>query len=93
MINYINALKETVEEKIEDRKLQLNNLCECCNEKQIEIVYKPENFTEEYIENGNICYRLNAHFFCLPCYRYIIKTEQLDKSSFMNEIDEKYHIV
>lgn len=90
MIQYINNLKNIVENKIEEKKAELNNFCECCKIKPIEIIYKANNFTEEYMEDEKICYKINAHLFCADCYKHIIDTGQLVKSEFMAEIDKKY---
>ena len=93
MIDYIERLKNEVEKQIESKKISLNNKCECCKEKNIEIIYKANNFTEEYIDDNKLIYKINANFFCESCYKHIIKTGQLEKSQFMTEIDEKYLLV
>lgn len=87
MFEYLDKLKSKVNEQILNRKKELNYLCECCKTEPIEIDYKANNFTEEYIENGNIKYTLNAHYFCKKCYIHVIKTDQLEKSIWMAEID------
>lgn len=90
MIEYLNKLKTEVDKQIENAKIKLNNTCECCKNKPIEVIYKSDNFTEEYIEDNQIKYKLNAHFFCVNCYEHVIKTKQIEKSSLMAEIDKQF---
>lgn len=88
MLNYIEILKQGEKEQIEIKKKNLNNKCEACKEKDIEIVYKHDNYSEDVFVDGEWKLRLNVNFFCIDCYRIVINTEQLPKSSMMKEIDD-----
>lgn len=89
MVDHLNQLKEIVDKKIEERKRELNFKCEVCKINSIEIIYKASNFTQEYIEDNQIKYILNAHYFCKSCYRHVVNTNQLEKSMWMADIDKE----
>lgn len=93
MLNYIEKLKFIVDQKLDERKKNLGDKCECCKINPIEVTYKANNFTEEYLEDDQIIYKINANFFCKSCYKHVIESGQLEKSQFMTEIDNKYQIV
>lgn len=89
MVNYLNSLKKSADEQIELKKNKLNNICEACKKNTIEIVYKDDKYVEDFFDEDGHKMRLNVHFFCEKCYKYIIETGQLSKSGLMKDIDDK----
>ena len=61
MFSYLEKLKELVDNVVLMRKEKLNNLCECCHEKGIEVEWRPYNFCDEYIEDGEMKYKININ--------------------------------
>ena len=50
MFAYIENLRKTLDKIILSRKEQLNNFCEFCHKKEIEVEWRPTNFCNEYFE-------------------------------------------
>ena len=59
LLDVLLHIKNTMDETLSFKKQQLNYKCEKCKESAIEVVYKPNNFTEEFEEDDqnkiNIC--------------------------------------
>ena len=89
MYAYLEKLKETVDQTVLLRKQSLNNTCEKCKKNDIEIEYKPNNFTEEFEEDGINKIRVNCMFFCKSCYRELLIDDLIDRSEWMIEIDKE----
>ena len=89
MYAYLEKLKETVDQTVLLRKQSLNNTCEKCKKNDIEIEYKPNNFTEEFEEDGINKIRVNCMFFCKSCYRELLLDDLIDRSEWMIEIDKE----
>ena len=89
MYAYLEKLKETVDQTILIKKESLNYKCEKCKENNIEIEYKPNDFTEEFEEDGINKVRVNCMFFCKSCYRELLLDDLIDKSEWMIEIDKE----
>ena len=58
MFSYIEKLRKTLDEIILSRKEQLNNFCECCHKKEIEVEWRPTNFCNEYLYELTHMYNL-----------------------------------
>ncbi len=89
MYLYLEKLKETVDSTILLRKQALDNKCENCKSERIEVEYKPNNFTEEFEEDGENKIRINCMFFCRACYKKMLLEELIDRSEWMIEIDKE----
>lgn len=89
MYQHIERLQKAHSQIIQEKKEQLNFKCEACQINPIEIDYKCNEYSkEQYTENGSKL-TINAHFFCKNCYIHVIKTNQLEKSQWMGEIDKE----
>ena len=62
MFAYIENLRKTLDKIILSRKEQLNNFCECCHKKEIEVEWRPTNFCNEYFEEGVMKYKIDIKF-------------------------------
>lgn len=89
MYDYLEKLRDTVNQTILLRKESLNNKCEKCKGNDIEIEYKPNNFTEEFEEDGINKVRVNCMFFCKSCYKKLLIDDLIDRSEWMIEIDKE----
>lgn len=89
MYAYLEKLKETVDQTILLRKESLNYKCEKCKDNNIEIEYKPNDFTEEFEEDGINKIKVNCMFFCKSCYIKLLLDDLIDKSEWMIEIDKE----
>jgi hypothetical protein len=89
MIEYINRLKDFVDNTILMRKEKLNNLCECCKEKEIEIEWRPTNFCDEFYEDNVKKYKININFFCESCYNILLEREEIVPGEFTIFYKEK----
>ena len=82
MFEYIKRLKQMVDNAISEKKEILNNLCECCKEKEIEVEWKATNFCDEFFEDGIKKYKVNVYFFCESCYNILIEKKELEPGEF-----------
>jgi hypothetical protein len=89
MFAYIEKLKKTLDKIIFNRKEQLNNLCECCHKKEIEVEWRPVNFCSEYIEEGVMKYKIDIKFFCQNCYDKLTEKEKIVPGEFTIFYKEK----
>ena len=89
MFSYIEKLRKTLDKIVLERKEQLNNLCEYCKEKEIEVEWRPFNFCDEYIEDGEMKYKINIKFFCQNCYDKLIEKEKIAPGEFTIFYKEK----
>jgi hypothetical protein len=89
MIEYMNRLKEFVDNTVLERKEKLNNLCECCNEKEIEVEWRPTNFCDEFFEDGVKKYKININFFCESCYYILLERKEFERGEFTIFYKEK----
>jgi len=89
MFEYIRRLKEYVDNTILMRKEKLNNLCECCHEKEIEVEWRPTNFCDEFYEDDIKKYKININFFCQNCYDILLEREELEPGEFTIFYKEK----
>jgi len=89
MFAYIEKLKKTLNKIIFNRKEQLNNLCECCHKKEIEVEWRPVNFCDEYIEEGIMKYKIDIKFFCQNCYDLLVEKEKIVPGEFTIFYKEK----
>ena len=89
MFAYLEKLKELVDNVVLMRKEKLNNLCECCHEKEIEVEWRPYNFCDEYIEDGEMKYKININFFCQVCYDILVEKEEITLGDFTIFYNEK----
>jgi hypothetical protein len=89
MIEYINRLKDFVDNTILLRKEKLNNLCECCQEKEIEVEWRPVDFCDEFYEDDVKKYKININFFCESCYNILVEREEIAPGDFTIFYKEK----
>ena len=89
MIEYINRLKDFVDNTILMRKEKLNNFCEFCHKKEIEVEWRPTNFCNEYIEEGVMKYKIDIKFFCQNCYDLLVEKEKIVPGEFTIFYKEK----
>ena len=89
MFQYIERLRNLLDENVLKRKQQLNNLCECCKEKEIEVEWRPSNFCDEYFENDKKKYKINIKFFCESCYNILVEKKELEPGEFTIFYKEK----
>lgn len=92
MFQYLARLKEYVDSEILLQKEKLNNLCECCHEKEIEVEYRPDNFCDEYFEDEIKKYKINVNFFCENCYEILLEREEIGISQFSIFYNKKEEI-
>jgi hypothetical protein len=85
---YIQALQNSAAMHIEKTKKNLNYKCEACKTKEIELIYKYENYVTDIFDESGHKMKLNFHCFCNDCYKKIILTNQLPKSNLMEKIDK-----
>ena len=89
MFLYIEKLRKTLDKIVLDRKEQINNLCECCHEKEIEVEWRPFNFCNDYIEDGIMKYKIDIKFFCQNCYNLLVEKEKIVPGDFTIFYKEK----
>jgi len=89
MFAYIEKLRKTLDKIISSRKEQLNNFCEYCHEKEIEVEWRPTNFCDEYIEDGIMKYKVDIKFFCQNCYDLLVEKEKIVPGEFTIFYKEK----
>ena len=89
MFNYLNRLKEFVDNTVLMRKEKLNNLCECCGEKEIEVEWRPFDFCDEFYEDDIKKYKININFFCQNCYDILLEREEISPGEFTIFYKEK----
>ena len=89
MFSYIEKLRKTLDKIVLERKEQLNNLCEYCKEKEIEVELRPIDFCSEYIEDGIMKYKINIKFFCQNCYDKLTEKEKIVPGEFTIFYKEK----
>jgi hypothetical protein len=89
MFFYIEKLKKTLDKIIIKRKEQLNNLCEFCHEKEIEVEWRPTDFCSDYIEDGIMKYKIDIKFFCQNCYDLLVEKEKIVPGEFTIFYKEK----
>jgi hypothetical protein len=89
MFAYIEKLRKTLDKIISSRKEQLNNFCECCHKKEIEVEWRPTDFCDEYIEDGIMKYKVDIKFFCQNCYDLLVEKEKIVPGEFTIFYKEK----
>jgi len=89
MFAYIEKLRKTLDKIISSRKEQLNNFCEYCHEKEIEVEWRPTDFCDEYIEDGIMKYKVDIKFFCQNCYDLLVEKEKIVPGEFTIFYKEK----
>ena len=89
MFAYIEKLKNMVDQTLLERKEKLNNICECCKEKEIEVEWKPTNFCDEFFEDGIKKYKINVNFFCERCYKILVDRKEIEPGEFTSFLKEK----
>jgi hypothetical protein len=89
MFAYIEKLRKTLDKIISSRKEQLNNFCEYCHEKEIEVEWRPTDFCNEYIEDGIMKYKVDIKFFCQNCYDLLVEKEKIVPGEFTIFYKEK----
>jgi hypothetical protein len=89
MFAYIEKLRKTLDKIISSRKEKLNNFCECCHKKEIEVEWRPTDFCDEYIEDGIMKYKVDIKFFCQNCYDLLVEKEKIVPGEFTIFYKEK----
>jgi hypothetical protein len=89
MFAYIEKLRKTLDKIISSRKEQLNNFCEYCHKKEIEVEWRPTDFCNEYIEDGIMKYKVDIKFFCQNCYDLLVEKEKIVPGEFTIFYKEK----
>ena len=86
---YVDKLRKLTEDYREHRKKQLNNICEACNENEIELEYKYNNYADEILTKDGMKLKIYNHFFCKSCYKIIIETKRLPRCEWMENVDRE----
>ena len=61
-------------------------------EKEIEVEWRPDNFCDEYFEDGIKKYKINVNFFCENCYEILLERGEIGISQFSIFYNKKEEI-
>lgn len=86
---YVGKLQDAKYKFIEEKLKSLDNKCEACKNNDVEIEYRYSWYCDEIQTENGVKLTIYNHLFCIPCYKHIMKTKQLEKSCWMEEEDKE----